>query len=127
MGLEAIAPPTVQDSFAVFALEKIELDRFRVQFGGRVEHNAYTPVGLQNRSFTGISASAGDRARSEGHLLAAFFLKTISQSNRFHASKVLRPQRLKPLNRDPLYGTADSPRRTCPDENSPQILCDDFQ
>ena len=62
VGLEAIAPPTVQDSFAVFALEKIELDRFRVQFGGRVEHNAYTPEGLQNRSFTGVSASAGIRA-----------------------------------------------------------------
>jgi iron complex outermembrane receptor protein len=59
-GEEAIAPPTKHNNFAAFALENFDFEsRTRVQFGGRVEHNGYDPTGLEARSFTGFSGSAG--------------------------------------------------------------------
>jgi iron complex outermembrane receptor protein len=59
LGAEAIAPPTVQNSFAAFALENLDFETVRVQFGGRLETNHYTPTGLRSRSFTGLSAGLG--------------------------------------------------------------------
>ncbi|MDQ3806026.1 MAG: TonB-dependent receptor [Acidobacteriota bacterium] len=61
IGAEALAPPVKQNSFAVFALESLDFERVAFQFGGRVEHNAYDPEGLQDRSFTGFSGAAGVR------------------------------------------------------------------
>ncbi|MCI0392642.1 MAG: TonB-dependent receptor [Acidobacteria bacterium] len=61
VGEEALAPPTTQDAFAAFALQKIDIERVGLQFGGRIEHNGYTPDGLQDRSFTGFSGAAGIR------------------------------------------------------------------
>jgi iron complex outermembrane receptor protein len=59
-GAEALAPPVDQNSVAAFAVEEIGFERFRVQFGGRLERNAYAPGGgLPKRSFTGASGSAG--------------------------------------------------------------------
>jgi iron complex outermembrane receptor protein len=58
-GEEALAPPTNQKNFAVFALEEMDFERFRLQFGGRVENTRYSPRGLGNRSFTGFSGAAG--------------------------------------------------------------------
>jgi iron complex outermembrane receptor protein len=59
MGDEALAPPTTQNSFAAFALESLELESLRVQFGARIESNRYSPLRLPERSFTGASAAAG--------------------------------------------------------------------
>lgn len=64
VGEEAIAPPTKQNSFAAFGLEKIDFDRLSLQFGARVEHNSYDPDGLMQRSFTGVSAAAGMRVQT---------------------------------------------------------------
>ena len=52
-----------QDSFAVFGLEAINLNRVSFQFGGRVENNRYRPtnVSLINRDLTGFSGAAGTR------------------------------------------------------------------
>ena len=61
IGAEALAPPTVQKNFAVFALEEIAFERVRFQLGGRVEHNGYDPDGALERSFTGFSGAAGVR------------------------------------------------------------------
>jgi iron complex outermembrane recepter protein len=67
LGEEALAPPTIQDAFAAFALEKYELERVSFQFGGRFEHNGYKPEqGIvaqptPDRSFNGFSGSAGMR------------------------------------------------------------------
>ncbi|HMY70373.1 MAG TPA: TonB-dependent receptor, partial [Blastocatellia bacterium] len=61
VGAEALTPTTTQDNFAAFGLQTIDFERFALQFGGRVEHNAYSPVGLRDRSFTGFSSSAGIR------------------------------------------------------------------
>lgn len=61
IGAEALAPPTTQNNFAAFGLQTIDFEKFAVQFGGRVEHNGYTPDGLRDRSFTGFSGSAGIR------------------------------------------------------------------
>jgi iron complex outermembrane receptor protein len=60
-GAEALAPPTIQDNFAVFGLEEIEFERVKFQLGGRVEHNGYNPDGALERSFTGFSGAAGVR------------------------------------------------------------------
>lgn len=60
-GEELLAPPTRQNNFAVFGLEEIDFERVGFQLGGRLEHNAYNPDGLKNRSFTGFSGAAGLR------------------------------------------------------------------
>jgi iron complex outermembrane recepter protein len=66
-GDEALAPPTKQNSFAVFALENFDFERASIQFGGRLERNHYTPTEvpsrglLPERSFTGFSGAIGLR------------------------------------------------------------------
>jgi iron complex outermembrane receptor protein len=63
-GEEALAPPTIQNSFAAFGLQTLEMGRVAFQLGGRVEHNAYDTeesADIRNRSFTGFSGSAGVR------------------------------------------------------------------
>src|SRR5215217_5609352 len=61
IGAEALAPPVDQNNFAVFGLEEINVERLKFQFGARLEHNDYDPVGLRDRSFTGFSGAAGLR------------------------------------------------------------------
>jgi iron complex outermembrane recepter protein len=61
IGEEALAPPTTQNAFALFALQTIDFERAALQFGGRFEHNGYNPTGLEQRSFNGFSGSAGFR------------------------------------------------------------------
>ncbi len=64
VGTEVLAPPTTQNSFAAFAVETVDWKRVAVQFGGRIEHNAYSPIsssGLPDRSFTGFSGALGVR------------------------------------------------------------------
>ncbi len=59
-GAESIAPPTMQNSFAAFTVQNLDFESgTRLQFGGRVERNAYDPLGLIKRSFIGFSGSAG--------------------------------------------------------------------
>jgi len=62
-GEEALAPPVDQQSWAAFALEELNFERVKFQFGARLEHNRYTPgpagEPFAKRSFTGMSASAG--------------------------------------------------------------------
>lgn len=66
-GEEALAPPTKQNAFAVFAVETLDFEKASVQFGGRLENNRYSPAEtaqrgvLPNRSFTGLSAALGVR------------------------------------------------------------------
>ena len=79
-GEEALAPATDQTALAAFAYQELNVGRYRVQFGGRVERNAYTvdsradghdgdsgdpdpgaiePPDVRDRTFTGVSASVG--------------------------------------------------------------------
>lgn len=58
-GAEALAPKVTQNAFALFALEEFSFNKVRLQFGGRLENNRYSPAALTSRSFTGASASAG--------------------------------------------------------------------
>ncbi len=55
--------PVTQDSFSVFGLEEVKMERVALQFGGRVETNRYNPVNpvLNNRTFTGFSGAVGAR------------------------------------------------------------------
>jgi len=67
LGEEALAPPTIQNSFAVFALEKLDFEHIGFQFGGRFEHNGYSPEqgivdrATPDRSFNGFSGAIGMR------------------------------------------------------------------
>ena len=83
-GEEALAPATDQTALAAFAYEELDFGRYRVQFGARVERNAYTvgpraedsphggsgaqdrqaiePPNVRDRTFTGASASVGIQA-----------------------------------------------------------------
>jgi len=71
-GAESLAPPTTQNAFAAFTVQNLDFESgTRLQFGGRVERNAYDPLGLIKRSFTGFSGSAGISQRLwEGGALA---------------------------------------------------------
>lgn len=66
-GEEALAPPTKQNSFAIFALETLDFEQASIQFGGRLETNRYTPSEttargiLPSRSFAGFSGAIGLR------------------------------------------------------------------
>ncbi len=66
------------NNYSVFGLEEYSFaKRFAIQFGGRVEHNAYNPVNdalYTDRSFTGFSGSAGLRVNvwNGGTFVAAF-------------------------------------------------------
>jgi iron complex outermembrane receptor protein len=59
VGEESLAPPVKQSTFAAFGLQEVSFEKFRLQFGGRVENNSYDPTGLRERSFTGFSGAAG--------------------------------------------------------------------
>jgi iron complex outermembrane receptor protein len=59
LGEESLAPPTKLNNIAVFALESLDFESSRVQFGARIENNRYKPQGLGSRSFTGFSGSIG--------------------------------------------------------------------
>jgi iron complex outermembrane receptor protein len=62
VGAEAPAPRTKQNSFAAYALERIDFERVGFQFGGRIEQNGYDPEGdLRSRNFVGFSGGAGVR------------------------------------------------------------------
>jgi iron complex outermembrane recepter protein len=67
IGDEALAPPTKQNSIAVFGLQNLDFERVGLQFGARVENNSYSPTEtiqhgvLPNRSFTGFSGALGVR------------------------------------------------------------------
>jgi len=43
-GEEALSPPVDQTGLAIFALEEFEFERFKLQFGGRLETQRYTPA-----------------------------------------------------------------------------------
>ncbi|HEY0077075.1 MAG TPA: TonB-dependent receptor [Pyrinomonadaceae bacterium] len=60
-GEEVLAPPTVQNSFALFTLQTLDFERVKFQLGGRLDHNSYNPTGSLPRSFTGFSGAAGIR------------------------------------------------------------------
>jgi iron complex outermembrane receptor protein len=80
-GEEALSPPVDQAGFALFALEELDFERVKFQFGGRLETERYTPAFAERgaghegegaegeeeeevsdavkRTFTGASAAAG--------------------------------------------------------------------
>jgi iron complex outermembrane receptor protein len=65
-GEEALSPPTRQNAFALFALEKLDFEHIGFQFGGRFEHNGYRPDQIlarptPDRSFNGFSGAVGMR------------------------------------------------------------------
>lgn len=70
VGEEALAPPTTQNAFAIFALQNLDFERVALQFGARLETNRYRPEAtdargvLPDRNFTGLSGAAGIRVNT---------------------------------------------------------------
>ncbi len=62
LGVEALAPPTDLTSFAAFAYEELDLGRFRVQFGGRIDRDDY-----QVAERGGGQSDAADDADHDAH------------------------------------------------------------
>jgi iron complex outermembrane receptor protein len=59
-GAEALSPPIDQRSFAGFLYEELKMPHVTMQFGGRVDHTSYQPLGgLPARDFTEVSGSVG--------------------------------------------------------------------
>ncbi len=59
VGAERLSPPVDLRAAAAFALEEVDFERLKLQFGGRYEHNGYAPAGALARSFNGFSGAAG--------------------------------------------------------------------
>jgi len=59
IGEEALTPPVNQNAVAFFAVEQLRLERLRLQFGARLEHNRYSPQQGEKRGFTGAAGSIG--------------------------------------------------------------------
>jgi iron complex outermembrane receptor protein len=59
IGEESLTPPTNQKGIAGFILEEVQVERAKFQLGGRFDHTRYTPDGLRNRNFSGLSGGAG--------------------------------------------------------------------
>jgi iron complex outermembrane receptor protein len=59
VGEEAITPKVRQNSFAVFGVESVQMERLRLQFGGRLENTNYSAEDRNGRNFLGFSGSAG--------------------------------------------------------------------
>lgn len=59
IGDEALSPAVDQNGFAVFGYEEITWPHVTLQFGGRLDRTAYTPVGETKRDFTNGSFSGG--------------------------------------------------------------------
>jgi iron complex outermembrane recepter protein len=65
-GEEALAPPTVQNTYSGFLYEELRFRHLALQFGGRVDHTSFDTDGaaverpdVPDRSFTNFSASVG--------------------------------------------------------------------
>jgi iron complex outermembrane receptor protein len=58
-GAEAMSPDVDQRGVAAFLYEEAVWPHFTVQFGGRVDHTKYEPLGEDERSFTSGSGSVG--------------------------------------------------------------------
>jgi iron complex outermembrane receptor protein len=66
LGEEALAPPTIQNSYSGFVYEELTFRHISVQFGGRVDHTSFDPDGaaverpdVPQRDFTNFSGSVG--------------------------------------------------------------------
>jgi iron complex outermembrane receptor protein len=59
LGEEALSPPVDQKAIAAFALEQLDYEKVKFQFGLRAEHNSFDPTGLPSRSFNAFSGAAG--------------------------------------------------------------------
>jgi iron complex outermembrane receptor protein len=58
-GAESLTPPVDQRSFAAFLYEEVRWPHFGLQFAGRVDNTRYTPIDLEEVSFTNPSGSVG--------------------------------------------------------------------
>ncbi len=65
-GAEALSPPVDQKGVAAFLYEEVTWPHFTLQFGGRVDHTAFSPKsGLAERDFTQYSTSVGALLRPQ--------------------------------------------------------------
>lgn len=59
VGAEALSPAVDQRGYAAFGYEEVTWPHVTLQFGGRVDHTRYEPLGEPTRAFTNGSGSVG--------------------------------------------------------------------
>ena len=59
VGEEALSPPVDQNGVAAFFYEELTWPHVTFQFGARVDHTRFEPLGETNREFTNVSSSLG--------------------------------------------------------------------
>jgi iron complex outermembrane recepter protein len=59
VGEEALSPPVDQNGVAGFFYEELTWPHVTFQFGARVDHTRFEPLGEINRDFTNVSSSVG--------------------------------------------------------------------
>jgi iron complex outermembrane recepter protein len=79
IGEEALAPRVDQRTLAAFTYQEAAWPHLTLQFGGRVEHQAFTPGGgLRPRDFTNVSGSLGALYRpSEATTIAVSLARAV--------------------------------------------------
>ena len=65
-GEEALAPPIDQSAFALFGLEELEFERFKLQFGARVETQKYIPAFTEREAEEHHGEEAEEEEEEEG-------------------------------------------------------------
>lgn len=66
-GEEALSPPVDQTGFAVFALEELDFERVKFQFGGRVETQRYNPAFAERGAGHEEEEGHDEEEEEEGH------------------------------------------------------------
>jgi iron complex outermembrane receptor protein len=66
IGEEALSPPVDERGFAAFVYEEVTWPHVTFQFGGRVDHTRFAPLGEAERAFTNPSGSFGLLLRPAG-------------------------------------------------------------
>jgi iron complex outermembrane receptor protein len=65
-GEEALSPPVDQQAFALFALEELDFERVKFQFGGRLETSRYEPA-FAERAHGHEDEAEHDHEEEDGH------------------------------------------------------------
>jgi len=66
-GEEALSPPVDQNGFALFALEELDFERVKFQFGGRIETQRYNPAFAERGGHGHEEEGEHEDEEEEGH------------------------------------------------------------
>ncbi len=65
-GEEALSPPVSSSGMALFGLEEVDFERFKLQFGGRIETRSYRPAFSEREDHEDEEDHPGDEGEPDG-------------------------------------------------------------